>query len=199
MRSELLPGYPRRAARLMARSLAAAGVALRTDADVLRIEEGKLYFADGSTAAFDALVWATGAAAQPWVKASGVACVDDGFVSVDEHLQSSSHPHVFAAGDVATDLQQRRPKAGVSAVRQGPILPDNLLRYASGQALFGYHPQRDYLSLLSTDHWHAIASWYELVWKGDWLWRWKNRIDQRFMRRSVPPFDGQLAENQLPP
>lgn len=196
-RGELLPGYPRRAARMMARHLADAGVALRTDTDVSRIEEETLYFADGSVAAFDALVWATGAAPQPWVKASGLACMDDGFVSVTEHLQSSSHPHVFAAGDIATDARHRRPKAGVFAVRQGPILADNLLRYASGQPLSGYHPQRDYLSLLSTGHRHAIASWYGLVWEGDWLWRWKNRIDQRFMRRFAPPFDVKSAKNEL--
>ncbi|MDB5764845.1 MAG: hypothetical protein JWQ21_3840 [Herminiimonas sp.] len=185
---ELLPGYPRRAARLMARHLADAGVALRIDTAVARVEAGKLHFADGSAAAFDAVVWATGAAPQPWIAASGLACVDHGFVSINRHLQSASHPHVFAAGDIATDPQYRWPKAGVFAVRQGPVLADNLLRYASGRSLSGYRPQNGYLSLISTGGQHAIASWYGLVWEGRWVWRWKDRIDQRFMRRFSEPF-----------
>jgi selenide,water dikinase len=187
-RDELLPGYPRRAAHLMARRLADAGVALRTNAAVSQVEEGKLHFSDGSNASFDALVWATGAAPQPWIAASGLECVDDGFVSVNSYLQSMSHAHVFAAGDIATDSQRRRPKAGVFAVRQGPILAENLLRLIMGQDLRSYQPQRDYLSLLSTGDRHAIAAWYRLVWQGAWVWRWKNRIDRRFMRRFTSPF-----------
>jgi NADH dehydrogenase FAD-containing subunit len=147
-----------------------------------------LRFADGSNASFDALIWATGAAPQPWVAASGLECAEDGFVRVNAHLQSTSHLHVFAAGDIATDPQRKRPKAGVFAVRQGPILAENLLRYMSGGDLINYQPQRDYLSLLSTGDRHAVASWYGLAWQGNWLWRWKNRIDQRFMRRFTPPF-----------
>lgn len=200
-RAELLPGYPRRAAALAARHLTNAGVALRTDATVSRVDEGRLQFSDGSTAAFDALVWATGAAPQPWVAASGLSCADDGFMLVDEHLQSSSHSHVFAAGDIATNPRYRRPKAGVFAVRQGPILADNLLRYAAGKALRDYRPQRDYLSLLSTGHRHAIASWHGLVWEGDWVWRWKDRIDRRFMERFSPPFapTAMQSKENLPP
>ncbi|MES2536604.1 MAG: FAD-dependent oxidoreductase [Pseudomonadota bacterium] len=196
-RGELLPGYPRRAARLMADHLARAGVALRTDAAVSLVEEGKLHFADGSSAAFDALVWATGAEPQSWVAASGLSCVDEGFVEINEHLQSVSHPHVFATGDIATNPQARRPKAGVFAVRQGPVLADNLLRHASGQTLARYRPQRDYLSLLSTGGRHALASWYGLVWEGQWVWRWKDRIDRQFVRRFSEPFrppTGRAAE-----
>lgn len=187
-RDELLPGYPRRAARIMAMRLANAGVALRTNAAVSQVEEGRVLFADGSTASFDALVWATGAAAQPWIAASSLECADNGFVSVNAHLQSASHAHVFAAGDIATDLKHRRPKAGVFAVRQGPILAENLLRSVLGRELIAYQPQRDYLSLLSTGDRHAIASWYGLVWQGQWVWRWKNRIDKRFMQRFTTPF-----------
>lgn len=187
-RDELLPGYPRRAARRIEKRLANARVALRTNAAVSQIEEGKLRFADGSNASFDALVWATGAAAQPWIAASSLECIDDGFVVVNTYLQSASHAHVFAAGDIATDPQRRRPKAGVFAVRQGPVLAENLLRFAAGRDLVAYQPQRDYLSLLSTGDRHAIASWYGLVWQGDWVWRLKNRIDKRFMQRFTSPF-----------
>lgn len=181
-RGDLLAGYPRAAARRMARHLAAAGIALRTHTDVARVEEGMLHFADGATAAYDALLWATGAGAQAWVAQSGLACLD-GFVHIDRHLRSVSHPHVFAAGDIGTDPLQPRPKAGVYAVRQGPVLADNLLRFTGGQPLAAYEAQRGHLSLVSTGSRHAVGVWRGLAWEGDWVWRWKDAIDRRFMQR----------------
>ena len=193
---ELLPGYPRRAARLLARHLAQAGVALRLHARVVTVEDGRLLFADGSAAAFDRLLWATGSAPQTWPAASGLACDAAGFVAVNRHLQSISHPEVFAAGDIASCAQDPRPKAGVFAVRQGPFLAENLLRRAlqPQRRLLSYRPQRDYLSLLSTGARHAVASWYGLVWQGDWVWRWKDRIDRRFMQRFSAPFKADVPD-----
>jgi selenide,water dikinase len=188
-RGELLPGYPRRAARLMTARLAAAGVAIRTGSPIARVEADHLVFADGSIAACDQVLWATGSAAAQWPSAAGLACVDDGFISVNQYLQSVSHPYVFAAGDMATDITQRRPKAGVFAVRQGPVLAANLLHHAAGQPLLAYRAQRHYLSILSGGGRHAVACWYGLVWQGSWVWQWKNRIDRRFMQRFSPPFE----------
>lgn len=187
-RGKLLDGYPERAARLAARQLARAGVALRTGSSVSAVTSEKVLFADGSSASFDGLVWATGAAAQPWLAVSGLATLDGGFVEINDHLQSTSHPQVFAAGDIASSIHHPRPKAGVFALRQGPPLADNLFNYAFGLPLRRYRPQRGMLSLLSTGGRHAIACWQGLVWEGDWVWRWKDRIDSRFMQRFSAPF-----------
>lgn len=186
-RDALLPAHPRRAARLVARHLAAAGVALLTGAAVRAVTAGQLHLGNGSSASFDHLIWATGAAAPPWLAQAGVATVEGGFVQINQHLQSVSHPQLFAAGDIASNPQQPRPKAGVFAVRQGPVLAQNLLLQAAGDALIMYRPQRDYLSLLTTGARHAVACWRGLVWQGDWVWRWKDRIDRRFMRRFTLP------------
>lgn len=195
-RGALLPGYSRRAARLVARHLETAGVALLTGTSVSSVAPGRLHFDNGSTASFDHLIWATGAAAQPWLAQAGVATVDGGFVQINQYLQSVSHPQLFAAGDIASDPQQPRPKAGVFAVRQGPVLAQNLLHQLLDEPLIEYRPQRDYLSLLSTGSCHAIACWYGLVWQGDWVWRWKDKIDRRFMRRFAPPLSEPESESE---
>ena len=76
-----------------------------------------------------------------------------------------------------------RPKAGVFAVRQAPVLARNLVAAYHGRPLLHHDPQRDYLKIISLGGRTALAEWYGLTLHGRWLWRWKDRIDRRFMDR----------------
>jgi selenide, water dikinase len=128
-------------------------------------------------------VWVTQATAPDWLRRSGLAVDDRGFIQVDEGLRSLSHPQVFAAGDIAAMVVHPRPKAGVFAVRQGKPLFQNLQAVLLNQSLVEYKPQKQYLSLIGTADSSAIASRRGLAWEGEWVWQWKDRIDRQFMAR----------------
>jgi selenide,water dikinase len=165
------------------RILVERGVVLHLASPATAVEPGTIIVSQGRRIAVDRIVWATSAAAAPWLAESGLACDDTGFVRVDDHLRSTSHQTVFAAGDCAAQLDRPRPKSGVFAVRQGPPLAANLRRAAREAALARYVPQRHALALISTGGKHAIASRGPFVAEGDWVWRWKDRIDRAFMAK----------------
>jgi selenide, water dikinase len=151
--------------------------------EIVEVRPSAVHFADGVERASDLTVWATGAAAPSWLGGTTLATDNRGFLSVDAKLRSTSHPWVLAAGDIASLSPRSVPKAGVFAVRQGPVLAENLLRLLRRQEPSSYTPQRQFLSLLSLGAPRAIASWGPCSAEGAWVWRLKDWIDRRFVRR----------------
>lgn len=177
-----LPGAPPAVRRKVLQLLAAHGIGWRGRSRATQLTAGVLHL-DGMTPVhFDACIVATGAAAPPWPAASGLETDERGFIRVNRSLQSVSHPQVFAAGDVAA-YADPRPKSGVYAVRAGPVLSRNLRAWCKGDPLPQWVPQPRALYLISTGGRHALASWGRYSFGGRWVWRWKDGIDRRFMRR----------------
>jgi selenide,water dikinase len=181
--SEILPGYSEAVRRRTLRILEQRGVVVHTDSRVAGVSQGGVLLEDGRRIAADQVIWVTGPAPAAWLRESGLATDPDGFVLVDDRLQSVSHPQIFAAGDVATMAAHPRPKSGVYAVRQGPPLTRNLRCVLRGVATRSFRPQRRALQLISTGERYAIAAWGELSVEGAWVWRWKDWIDRRFVAR----------------
>ena len=144
-------------------------------ADSVHTENGEEYPAD-------AVIWVTTASAPAWPREAGLAVDDRGFIRVNRQLQSLSHEEVFAVGDIAS-LPDARPKSGVFAVRQGPILTRNLKAAATGKSLRPYRAQKDFLGLISTGNRYAVASRGNWSLEGAWLWKIKDWIDVSFMRK----------------
>jgi len=166
---------------MFARAFRERGIHAHTGQPIVEVQQGSLRDAAGATHAADEILWTTEAAAAAWIRESGLAADDHGFVRIRPTLESVSHPGVFAAGDVASLVGHRLEKSGVYAVREGQTLAPNLRSALEGTPLRQYRPQRRFLSLISTGDRFAIASRGPVAVQGRWLWRWKDRIDRRFM------------------
>lgn len=185
---QVLDGYPRRLVRRVEKRAAEAGVALRCEQRVARVERDgdalAVYRQDGGASTHDAVAWVAGAVAQPLWRTSDLTTDARGFVWTRPSLQVEGHDDLFAVGDCATlRAWPDTPKAGVYAVRQGPVLIANLRARLGGDALRTYRPQSDFLTLLNVGDGTAIGARSGLVFEGRWVMRWKDRIDRRFMQR----------------
>jgi selenide,water dikinase len=190
--AELMPNHNPWVRRRLQEILINRGVQLHLGETVCEVLPGKIRCESGLAVQCDYTFWVTQASAPSWIQHSGLKTDSIGFVLISDTLQSISHPHIFAAGDIATMINHPRPKAGVFAVRQGKPLFQNLQRILLSKPLKPYKPQKRYLSLIGTGDGgardatasrSAIASWGLLGWQSRLLWRWKDHIDRKFMNR----------------
>ena len=178
--STLNPGVRQRVRSALARH----GVEVHDDFRVVEIDGAGVRARDGRFLPADAVLVSTAARAPAWLAGTGLATDAGGFVLTTPQLTSIGDPAVFAVGDCATPSGDPMPKAGVFAVRQGAALTMNLRRRARGEALVPHRQSKTYLTILMTGDGSAIAGrggWFAV--EGRWVWRWKDWIDQRFMKR----------------
>ena len=188
--------------RRMTRLLAERGVRLLAGHRVVAVRPGRVEAVAGGDERVavdcDLTIAVTHAGAPEWLGDSGLDLDDAGFVRVRETLQSTGDPLVFAAGDIASFDARRLPKSGVYAVRQGPVLAENIARLAAGRTLRPYRPQPLTLALISSGDRNAVASWGRLALEGGWVWGLKDRIDRRWMRKyqELPEMGGEPDPRQ---
>jgi len=179
------------------------------------LDDKKIVLSTGETLHFTHCLWATGATSHPLaskLSQKGLPIVEDrGWIRVNQYLQSvdtTNFPHVFAAGDCCTierrsggeddgsDILPPPPKAGVYAVRAGPILIENLISslyskriihdvdsgYESDdKTLTPYIPQGDFLKLIVCGDGKALGFRFGVPLYGKWVFKLKDAIDRSFM------------------
>ena len=176
----LLPDFHPRIRKLARRKLLQLGVEVieqRAEAagPLLKLTSGALMRPD-------LVVAVTGSEAFPLFKTSGLAVDSHGFVLVNEHQQSLSHPEVFAVGDACSRLDQAVSRSGVHAIRAAPVLAANLRAATEDTSQFAAFQPRPYtLYLVSCGDRSAIGNYGPLAFSGRWVWRLKNKIDRGFV------------------
>lgn len=183
-RSEkILPEIEDRTRQLVANELQRRGVDVVSGRSVQTVKPGQICMDDGSQFESDLVIWAVSAVPQALTSELGLPLDDRGFLATDHYLRCQSTENIFAVGDSGTILDAGLPKAGVYAVRQGPVLWRNIRRLLDGDALERYEPQRSFMRLINLGDGRAIGQWKGRAFSGRWVMWLKDWIDSRFMQK----------------
>jgi pyridine nucleotide-disulfide oxidoreductase family protein len=182
--ADLLSGYRERFRERARAILRQRRIAVRTGLRVCAVHADEVETEEGVRIPSRLTVWLTGAVAWPLFRDSGLPLDERGFLLTDEALRSVADPRIFAAGDCGTLARHSdTPKAGVYAVREGPVLWASLKAAVRGGEPPRYEPQHGFLSILNTGDGRALLDYRGAVSHSRWVWRLKDRIDRRFLAR----------------
>lgn len=179
-----LPGFSNKVRQIAKRALDDAGVSiLRNSAvkSVKQTETGYSASTDKGELQFTEVLLATGVKPSP-IRMEGFLLDEDGFITVTDTLQAVGHPNVVGVGDAIALSNHSLKKIGVYAVRQTPVLIENLHRLTQGLPLLRFQPQKHALQILSLGKKRGIFVYRGFHMTGRTAWRIKDRIDTRFMR-----------------
>ncbi len=160
----------------------ALGIVVKTNAKVVEVCADQVLLDGHEPVAATLCVGAAGAFAHEWIARTDLP-QRDGFIEIGVDLGVAGDGALFAVGDCAVIPSAQRPKAGVFAVRAAPVLHHNLRATLSGGRRKTWHPQKNYLKLISMGGKSATAEKFGLALTGSYIWRWKDRIDRVFMER----------------
>ena len=180
VRTSVLSSYQRRGLRVIEGS------------HLTEIQAGKATLTDGRELPFDVLFLALGVQPPRLFVDSGLPTGPDGGLLVNEFLQSVAHPEIFGGGDCIYFQPRPLDKVGVYAVRQNPILLDNLLAALEGRTLKPFTPQESYLLIFNLGDGRGIFWRKKFVFDGRLAFMLKDYIDRSFMRKFQ--ISGELQE-----
>jgi selenide,water dikinase len=178
-----------RTSQVVESTLKQKGIEFVGGVEVSSVDATGVRLSDGRVLEADLVVWATGARGPSLLKDSHLPIDDRGYLRVGDDLRNMQYPEILAAGDCASLVSHPNlPKAGVYAVRQGPVLAANLRAVARGaKRMRTYKPQSQALSLLNTGDGRAVLSWGQVALCHSFAWRLKDFIDRRFVQKYARP------------
>jgi NADH dehydrogenase FAD-containing subunit len=177
----LLPRFPKKAGLLARKSLMARGVTVLTQCMITSMDRGIARTQNREELAYDTAVLTIGIQPKNVFDGSGIETAPNGSLLVNSFLQSTSHPEIFAGGDCITFKERPLDMVGVYAVRQAPVLFNNICASIQGNPLKKFVPQKKYLLIFNLGDSTGILVRNPIILRSRWFFSLKDRIDRRFI------------------
>lgn len=158
-----------------------------TNEYVNKIESDCVVFESGNKFMCNVPVWCTGTEPQQVTIDSDLETLR-GYFRVNDYLQSTSHPNVFAGGDCITmeSFNQEQNifphKAGFYAIQEGPVIAENIVNMIKRKPLVEYKPYPEFLCLMTTGDGSCVGTKFGIAFTGKWVWLMKDYLDRNFMK-----------------
>ena len=148
------------------------------------IADGEVTLASGARLACDVPIIATRADAPTWLRASGLALDDQGFITVDGFQRVISHREVFAAGSVSRRADMTHLASGTdTSFDVGPALAKNLRSVLAGIDPTESMYKDKFIDFLSLGEKRVIANWGNWTAQGYLVWWLKERRDREVLKK----------------
>jgi len=180
--SRLLSQFNDGVRRRVINSLHRRNIDIIEAAKVAAVENGSVALSDGTRLKTDFVFMATGVRPSPLFEDSGLRLGPDRGMLVNQFLQCVDYNEIFGGGDCISFKPQPLAKVGVYAVRQNPVLLQNLMHALKGENLQAFIPQKSYLLAFNMGDGSAVVYWHSLVFDGKLGFALKNHIDRKFMK-----------------
>jgi len=178
----LMSSFPAWIGRHAEKYLLARGVSIQKGSYVTGMTDGNITLESGESHPADLIFLARGVIPSRIFTDSNLPVGPDGGLLVNRYLQCPDHPEIFGGGDCIYFQDQPLDKVGVYAVRQNPVLYQNLLAALDGDALQPFDPGGNYLLIFNLGNENGILS--KGIWRltGKPAFKIKDYIDRKFMR-----------------
>jgi NADH dehydrogenase FAD-containing subunit len=181
--SRFMSRFPENVRAKVQQSLEKRGIEINTGEYVQSIAAKTVTLTSGRTHALDFIFLAMGVKPNRIFNNSGLPTGPDGGLLVNEFLQCTAYPEMFGGGDCIHFEKQPLDKVGVYAVRQNPILYQNLMAALSGTSLKPFDPGGDYLLIFNLGGGTGVLQKRWLLLQGRLAFIIKDYIDRKFMKK----------------
>ncbi len=181
-RGRLMGRFPDGIRKKVFQSLSQRGIDIREKSPITKIESGRITVKSGESHQIDLIFLALGVKPSPIFSTSGLPTGPDGGLLVNQFLQSAKYPEMFGGGDCIYFEPQPLDKVGVYAVRENPILFNNLMAALENTALQSFDPGGAYLLIFNLGGGKGILRKNWIQFGGRPAFLIKDYIDRKFMR-----------------
>lgn len=182
--NRLLSGETKDISRKVEQIVARKGITILKDSHVMKMTKNHIYMDQGDALEYTDALWLAGPKAPGVFEQSKLPTDNKGYLQVESTLQVKKHPSIFGAGDcISLSEHPELPKNGVFAIRQAPILWENIKGFLSTGDGSHYIPQKKWLAIMSVGEKEGFLLYGKWSYKGKLAWKLKNRIDRKFMKQ----------------
>lgn len=179
---KFMSGRPERVRSLTKRLLLGKGIEILEGDYVTRITDDAITLESGRKYTADLIFPSLGVRPSPIFVKSGLPTGPDGGLLVNDYLQSTRYANIFGGGDCIYLESRPLDKVGVYAVRQNPVLYENLKASLAGESLSKFSPGGEYLLIYNLGDGDGVLSKWALTFGGKLAFKIKDYIDRKFIR-----------------
>jgi len=189
--SKILPTISDKEREIIINRLTRLGVVLKLNSAIEHIAADTVKLKSGYTLKHHLIAWTAGVKPNGFLKTiAGLELTPGGKVVVDEHLNTSQQPFVFAIGDIIEFIDHRtqrpEPALGYVAVQHGQVVARNIIRAIGGKELKSHKPFYS-LWIAPVGGKYAVAHlWGGIMVKGFLGWVVRELADLRYFISILP-------------